>query len=43
MSASFCRFIRFCWPGLVTEIEHLWGMLKAGFRHRDFGQRAVAG
>jgi hypothetical protein len=29
--------------GLVAEIEHLWTMLRAGFRHRDFGQRAVAG
>jgi hypothetical protein len=40
------RFVLPLYPlllaGLVTEIEHLWGMLKAGYRHRDFGQRAVA-
>lgn len=29
--------------GLVTEIEHIGRMLKLGFRHKDFGQRAVAG
>lgn len=28
--------------GLVTEIEHLGAMLKAGLRHKNFGQRAVA-
>jgi hypothetical protein len=41
------RFVLPLYPlllaGLVAEIEHLWGMLKAGFGHRDFGQRAVAG
>jgi hypothetical protein len=29
--------------GLAAEIEHLAAMLRAGFRHPDFGQRAVAG
>jgi hypothetical protein len=28
--------------GLVTEIEHLGTMLRAGLLHKDFGQRAVA-
>jgi hypothetical protein len=29
--------------GLVAEMEHLWTMLGAAFRHPDFAQRAVAG
>jgi hypothetical protein len=29
--------------GLVTEIGHLGSMLKSALRHKDFGQRAVAG
>ena len=28
--------------GLLTEIEHLYDMLRAGLRHRDAGQRVVA-
>ncbi|HEY2845077.1 MAG TPA: hypothetical protein VGJ09_15550 [Bryobacteraceae bacterium] len=28
--------------GLLTEMEHLYGMLRAGLRHRDAGQRVVA-
>jgi hypothetical protein len=28
--------------GLMTEMEHLTSMLRAGLRHRDAGQRAVA-
>lgn len=28
--------------GLITEIEHIWHMLRAGLRHKDFSQRAVA-
>ncbi|HUA83166.1 MAG TPA: hypothetical protein VMB85_04860 [Bryobacteraceae bacterium] len=29
--------------GLLTELEHLGQMIKAGFRHRDTGQRVAAG
>ncbi len=29
--------------GLVAELEHIWQMLRAGFRHKDFSQRAAAG
>jgi hypothetical protein len=40
------RFVLPLYPlllaGLVAEIEHIAVMLKAAFRHRDFGQRAVA-
>lgn len=28
--------------GLLTEVEHLVGMLRTGLRHRDVGQRIVA-
>src|SRR6185503_19369346 len=28
--------------GLVTEIEHLWGMLRKALRHKDASQRVVA-
>jgi len=28
--------------GLMTEMEHLYSMLRAGLRHRDAGQRVVA-
>jgi 4-amino-4-deoxy-L-arabinose transferase-like glycosyltransferase len=28
--------------GLMTEMEHLYSMLRAGLRHRDTGQRVVA-
>lgn len=28
--------------GLITEIEHIWNMLRTGLRHKDFSQRAVA-
>ena len=28
--------------GLLTEIEHVYGMLRAGLRHNDAGQRVVA-
>jgi len=28
--------------GLLTEMEHLYGMLRAGLRHPDAGQRVVA-
>ena len=28
--------------GLLTEMEHLYAMLRAGLRHRDAGQRVVA-
>jgi hypothetical protein len=28
--------------GLLTEMEHLYSMLRAGLRHRDAGQRVVA-
>jgi len=28
--------------GLMTEMERLYGMLRAGLRHRDAGQRVVA-
>jgi hypothetical protein len=41
------RFVLPLYPlllaGLVTEIEHIGAMLKAGLRHEDFSQRAVAG
>jgi hypothetical protein len=41
------RFVLPMYPllvaGLVTEIEHIATMLRAGLRHRDFGQRVVAG
>lgn len=41
------RFVLPLYPlliaGLVAEIEHLGKMLRAGLRHADFGQRAVAG
>jgi hypothetical protein len=40
------RFILPLYPlalaGLITEIEHIWAMLRAGLRHQDFSQRAVA-
>jgi hypothetical protein len=28
--------------GLVTELEHLWNMTRAAFKHKDQGQRVVA-
>lgn len=40
------RFVLPLYPlllaGLITEIEHIWAMLRAGLRHKDFSQRAVA-
>ncbi len=41
------RFVLPMYPllvaGLVTEIEHIAKMLRAGLAHKDFGQRVVAG
>ena len=41
------RFVLPLYPlllaGLFAEMEHIGQMLKAAFRHKDFGQRAVAG
>jgi hypothetical protein len=41
------RFVLPLYPlllaGFLTEVEHIAIMLKTAFRHRDFGQRAVAG
>lgn len=28
--------------GLITELEHLWSMLRSSFRHKEAGQRVVA-
>ncbi len=40
---SFVPLYPLLLAGLATEIEHVVGMLRAAFRHKDFGQRAVAG
>jgi hypothetical protein len=40
------RFVLPVYPlllaGLVTEIEHIWKMIRAGFRHKDRSQRIAA-
>ena len=35
-------FMPLALAGLMTEMEHLGGMLRAGLQHRDAGQRVVA-